>query len=343
MSEQQTLSPEILVSRLGDYLVEKKLITPEDLQEALDYQVILRKGGKTAPLLGQILIEMNKISRVRLDTAITEQIIALKSALIESNQHLEQRVKERTAELEQALRKLSELNQLKSNFVANISHELRTPMTHLKGYLDLLITADLGPVNQSQVQAMQIMQRAAERLERLIEDLIQFSMAERDDVHLRTRAFNLSTLCLNLVSRVQARAKASQIDLTYDLPDHLADVTADEEKISWVILQLLDNALKFTPSGGSVSINLEQDSKFVRVSIKDSGIGIPSDRLEEIFEPFHQLDSSSTRRYAGTGLGLALVRKIIEAHGSVIHVTSSLGKGSTFEFLLSTTQIASQP
>jgi signal transduction histidine kinase len=337
------LSPEILTSRLGDYLVENKLITALDLNEALEAQKSLRAEGKPSPLLGEILLEMKRIDRTTLDSAITKQILQLKAALIESNQHLEQRVKVRTAELEQALRKLSELNQLKSNFVANISHELRTPMTHLKGYLELLITQDLGALNASQVQAMQIMQRSSERLERLIEDLIQFSMAERDEVSLRVRNFNLGTLCLNLVNRLQPKAKAAQVTVHFQTQPDIPTVSADEEKISWVILQLMDNAIKFTPAGGSVHLSLEQDSKFVRVSVRDTGIGIPPDRIEEIFQPFHQLDSSSTRRYAGTGLGLALVKKIIESHGSVIHVTSQVDQGSVFEFLIGTSEIVSQP
>jgi signal transduction histidine kinase len=112
-------------------------------------------------------------------------------------------------------------------------------------------------------------------------------------------------------------------------------VQADPEKIGWVVNQLLDNGIKFTPSGGSVVINLkEEGDNLVQVSITDSGIGIPPHRLKEIFEPFHQLDGSSTRHYGGTGLGLSLVRQIIEAHGSLLDVQSVEGKGSTFKFPL---------
>ena len=339
MSKSPKLTPEILTTRLGDYLVEKKLLSSEDLERALAYQAELRRTNQAAPLLGQILDEMGLVDRALLDEAITEQILALKNALTDANQRLEQRVRERTAELEQALRKLSELNQLKSEFVDNISHELRTPLTHLKGYLELLINADLGPVNAAQTQALEVMQRSGDRLERLIEDMIQFSTLERGDIQLCVHDFSVLHLCLNQVSRTQAKAKAHQVELVMNPPAMLTDVRGDEEKISWVIMQLLDNAIKFTPPGGKVTLTLEQESKFVRVSVADTGIGIPQDRVEEIFEPFHQLDGSSTRRYAGTGLGLALVRRILEAHGSVIHVTSRVGEGSHFEFLLPTPEI----
>jgi signal transduction histidine kinase len=114
-------------------------------------------------------------------------------------------------------------------------------------------------------------------------------------------------------------------------------VQADPQKIAWALGQLLDNAVKFTPSGGRVVLNVRQETaNLVIVSVTDTGIGIPPHRIEEIFEPFHQLDSSSTRKYGGTGIGLSLVRQIVEAHGSMLEVTSVDGKGSTFKFPLLT-------
>ncbi|MEY2818918.1 MAG: hypothetical protein RL275_2381, partial [Chloroflexota bacterium] len=107
------------------------------------------------------------------------------------------------------------------------------------------------------------------------------------------------------------------------------------EKISWVVAQLIDNGIKFTPSGGSVQVIIEEEGKnLVQISVRDTGVGIPQDRMKEIFEPFHQLDGSSTRRYGGTGLGLSLVRQIVEAHGSLLDVKSTEGKGTTFKFPL---------
>jgi two-component system phosphate regulon sensor histidine kinase PhoR len=232
------------------------------------------------------------------------------------------------------LKKLSELNQQKSNFVANISHELRTPLTHLKGYLELLLNGDLGSVSEDQLRALQIMFKASERLTRLIEDLIMFSMAERGDVSIRAKAFNLATLCSASINRMGAKANEKKINLDMICPDNVILVEGDEEKLGWVILQLLDNAIKFTPNNGRVLLEIIPESGLAHVSVTDTGIGIPEDRIEEIFLPFHQLDGSSTRRYGGTGLGLALARKIIEAHGSLIHISSIVDKGSRFEFLL---------
>jgi signal transduction histidine kinase len=123
--------------------------------------------------------------------------------------------------------------------------------------------------------------------------------------------------------------------LNFEVRSDIPFVQADEEKISWVILQLIDNAIKFTPSGGQVNLSIDKESEtLVMVTVADTGIGIPPNRLEEAFEPFHQLDASSTRRYGGTGLGLALVKEIVSAHGSIVNVKSEEGKGSTFSFPL---------
>ena len=153
------LTPEVLVPRLGEYLVQNGQISEADLQKALAYQKEKQKGGQRC-LLGQALMDLNLLTRRQIDQAVTEQIIQLRNALEDANRFLEHRVEERTAELQEALRKLSELNQVKANFVANISHELRTPLTHVKGYLELLSTGTLGPLSDDQKNALQISQRA---------------------------------------------------------------------------------------------------------------------------------------------------------------------------------------
>jgi|UniRef100_A0A7C4PIA3 two-component system sensor histidine kinase/response regulator len=332
-SSRVPLTPEILIPRLGEYLVERGLVTPQQLQHALEQQTHLRDLGETRPL-GYILVEMGALSREDLDAATTEQLIQLRSALQEANEHLERRVRERTAELQTALQQLSSINDLKANLVANISHELRTPLTHLKGYLELLLAGEFGPLNTEQLNALGIIQRSAERLGNLIEDLIQFSVTERDQVYLHVTPSNLYELTSSVYKRSLSKARDHQITLDLKIPTEPYLVDADFEKISWVLMQLVDNAIKFTPPGGKVILQATPEDNFIQFQIIDTGIGVPADRLDQIFEPFFQLDGSSTRKAGGTGLGLALARRIVEAHGSVIHVYSRPGEGSQFEFAL---------
>jgi two-component system phosphate regulon sensor histidine kinase PhoR len=339
-ARQPQLSPEILVPRLGNYLVEKGLISTADLDRALAHQARLREKNDVR-LIGQVLIDLNIVDRVTLDTAVTEQVLALGAALQEANaqlqeanQQLERRVQERTSELQRALEKLSELNQLKANIVANISHELRTPLTHLKGYIELLLGGDFGGLSDPQKGAVEIMSRSSERLSRLIEDLIMFSVSEREQLHLRIGRINIENMCGALANKTAQRMRERNLQLKLEIEKGLPEVEGDEEKVSWVIAQFLDNAIKFTPPSGTITIRAVRVEKLVNISVADTGIGIPEGRVDEIFDSFYQLDGSTTRRVGGTGLGLALAKKIVEAHGSIIQVTSDLGKGSCFSFTM---------
>lgn len=332
--ENPPLSPEVLVPRLGEYLVQQGHISEDDLKRALDYQKERSIGGKNL-LFGEALIELGLLERSDIDRAITEQIIQFRSALENANRNLEKRVQERTAELQEALRKLSELNQLKSNFVANVSHELRTPLTHLKGYLELLVFEALGTITEDQRSALQVCQKASGRLESLIDNLILFSQTAKGELSLKLGPVDISRIAVEIINMSKAKAIEKSVNLKAIIQADLPLVQADEERISWVILQLLDNAIKFTPKSGDVTLNISQESNtLVNVAVIDTGIGIPKERLDEAFESFHQLDGSSTRHFGGTGLGLSLVRNILEAHGSPIDVKSEEGKGSSFMFPL---------
>jgi two-component system sensor histidine kinase/response regulator len=334
MAEQNRLTPEMLVPRMGEYLIHKGLIAAESLRKALDYQQEETAKGNPI-LLGQALIDLKLLERADLDQAVTEQIIQLRSALQAANRTLERRVEERTAELQKALERVSELSQLKANFVSNISHELRTPLTHIKGYVELLVTESLGALTQEQRHALQVSQQSTSRLETLIEDLILFSLASRGQLSIQHENIDLRRLVHLAIKSNTAKAEERGVNLNAIVDEDVPHAQADSQKISWVLNQLLDNGIKFTPSGGRVVVMVKREGEnLVIVSVTDTGIGIPPERANDIFEPFHQLDSSSTRRYGGTGLGLSLVRQIIEAHGSMIEVQSIEGRGSTFKFPL---------
>jgi len=331
---QPQLSPEMLVPRLGEYLVKSGHLSEADLEKALAYQQEQLLAGKTC-LLGQALLDLDLLKRSTLDQAVTEQIIQLRSALQSANRNLERRVEERTAELQAAIERLSELSQMKANFVANVSHELRTPLTHIIGYLELMATESLGPITPEQKHALEVSQRASGRLENLIEDLIMFSLSARGQLSLNLQSVELDRLVNLAVKSAVSKAQERSVNVHAVIDDGLPPVQADPQKIAWVLNQLLDNSIKFTPAHGRVVVSLRQEApNLLMLSVTDTGIGIPLARLQEIFEPFHQLDSSPTRHYGGTGLGLSLVRQIVEAHGSMLDVQSVEGRGTTFKFPL---------
>jgi signal transduction histidine kinase len=324
------MSVEQLVPRLGDLLLAQGYITEAQLQEAL----ARRAQGSGSRLLGQILMEMGAVTRETLDRVIARQILELQNALLQANRTLEQNVAERTAELEMALLKLTELNQLKSNIVANISHELRTPLTHIKGYITLLAEGDLGQLAPPQQEALTAAVEAVNRLEQSLEGLIAYAASARGEMTLNLKSVRITPFVEEVLERVRPAAEQKGLRLDKRLNLTQPVFLGDEEKLFWVLLQLLDNAVKFTPQGGSVTLNVADEGHRVRFAVHDTGIGIPASRLEEIFDDFRQLDGSATRRYGGTGLGLALVRRIVEAHGARVHVESQEGRGSTFSFAL---------
>lgn len=334
MTDPKRLTPEMLVPRMGEYLVQKGLVTEEGIQRALDHQQEETARGNTI-LLGQALIDLDLLSRADLDQAVTEQILQLRSALQATNRSLERRVEERTAELQKALERVSELSQLKSNFISNISHELRTPLTHIKGYIELLITESLGSITEEQRHALAVSQQSTNKLETLIDDLIMVALASRGEMSLKQENVDIRRLANLAVKSHGDTALRRGVQLHAVVDENVPVVQADSQKIAWVLGQLVDNGIKFTPSGGSVVLSVKcEGENLVIVSVTDTGIGIPAGRMQDIFEPFHQLDGSNTRRYSGTGLGLSLVRQIVEAHGSMLEVQSTEGRGSSFRFPL---------
>jgi len=324
---------ETTIPKLGTFLLEQHQLTENQLALALARQREAEARGERK-VLGQTLIEMGVVDREVVDRAVNMQILELHTALQASNRQLEQRVEERTADLRRALERLSELNQLKANLISNVSHELRTPLAHIKGYIELLAEGQLGQLDPGQRSALAVVQRATERLGRLIEDLIEFSAASRTGIALNVTPVAIPQLVDRAIDRSRAKAQKAGVKIVTEIAKPLPTPLADSERLSWVLHQLLDNAVKFTPSGGVVKIKVKPEPRAVAISISDTGIGIPQERLREVFEPFHQLDGSPTRRYGGTGLGLALARLILDAHGAPLNLESRVGEGSTFSFLL---------
>jgi GAF domain-containing protein len=253
------------------------------------------------------------------------------SAAIESAQ-LYESLQRSYGELEQAYNELRQLDKMKSEFVQNISHELRTPLTFIKGYVELLVDGDMGDLSEEQEIALDIVMNKAEALSRLVDDILSLQQAERERQRFET--FSLADLGHAAVRSAQASAAELEIVLVDQIPGRLPMVSGDRQRVGQIFDNLLQNALKFSNPGDSITVRMKLQGTFILTEVEDTGIGIPREQLDRIFDRFYQVDGTTTRRFGGTGLGLAIVKQIVENHGGEVGVASTLGEGSTFFFTI---------
>jgi signal transduction histidine kinase len=308
--------------RLGDFLLQRGFITDDQLKQALARQQALLAQGQNM-MLGEVLVSHGAIAQSDLDRAIVDQLVSLQTELRDSNRLLARRVAERTAELERAIERVQQINQLKIDFISNISHELRTPLTHIQGYVAMMNEGMLGEFNPRQRETIGATAQAVADLRQLIFDLVDYTSAARGEIAIQGAPFSLSALAESIVQRSSKKAAERRVALLYQAGGEAVWAAGDTEKISWVLLQLVDNALRFTPAGGSVRMVLGVVRNRARLAVQDTGAGIPPERLAELFQPL---------RGQGAGLGLVMAGRILEAHGSKLEVESAEGSGSTFWF-----------
>ncbi len=259
---------------------------------------------------------------------ITERRRA-EEALREAHNALERRVEERTAELSAANERLTELDRLKSQFLASMSHELRTPLNSIIGFTSLLRRGLSGPVNDEQAKQLGIVQSSASHLLGLINELLDVSRVEAGRADLLREPFNFVEVVNEVVRSLQPMADRKGLRVIVDLAQPAIPMLGDRKRALQILLNLVTNALKFTEKG-TVRITAVSSENTLRVEVADTGIGIKAEDLGMLFEPFRQIDGSAKRVYEGTGLGLYLCRKLLTLTGGEIHVESEYGKGSRF-------------
>jgi signal transduction histidine kinase/DNA-binding response OmpR family regulator len=247
-------------------------------------------------------------------------------------------LEENNTTLENLNKELKELDRVKSDLLANVSHELRTPLTSIKGYTEYILEGKLGPITQKQQKGLMVVQRNLDRLAKLINALLDYSLMDAEKMVLSIKPFNLKLLSKQVVVNLGSELEKRNIRFQLDIPDDLPFIIGDKEKIYQVLENLTINAIKFTENDGKISIQAESiqtdERPYVQISVSDTGVGIPEDALPRIFERFYQVDATSKRKYGGMGLGLAIARTIIEAHKGTIHVESRIGRGTTFRVTL---------
>jgi signal transduction histidine kinase len=251
--------------------------------------------------------------------------------LREYNQKLVKRLERQVRELSAANAELQEADRLKSQFLATLSHELRTPLTSIMGYLELFERRTLGPLNDTQSEAISVIARNAQTLTRHLNNLLY--LQEVRSSQLKRVPFALHDMLRLMMIEFQKRAREVEIEL--QIVSHPTTVfLGDMLGLEQAFRNLIDNALKFTPRQGRVRITLNDEPSRVILRVEDTGIGIPADAQEKIFLPFYQVDASLARQHPGAGMGLAIVKHVVEAHGGQVTVRSALGKGSTFTLVL---------
>jgi signal transduction histidine kinase len=290
-------------------------------------------------------------------------MIANEAALALENSRLYGALTDKILQLEHLNKELRQVDRLKTEFLANVSHELRTPLTSIKGYVEYIKKEKMGPITPSQNEGLTVAQRNILRLQRLINDLLDYTRLEFKKSPLILGLCKLEELWTEVYDQYAEQIAKKRLTLRVQIPADLPQLFVDSEKYRQVLNNLVSNAIKFTPETGTITIEARlcaHNSRFfnkenyrrscvtdmllpVEITVRDNGVGIPESAIPRIFERFYQVDSSNTREYGGTGLGLAIVKSILDAHGNPIHVQSVLGEGTSFTITTAAIQVSDIP
>ncbi len=328
-------------SMSGRALIERRTIEILDMQaEGTEFPLSLeysqRFGHRSmlvTPLyregqpFGTILLRRQEVRRFSDREIALVQTFGDQAAIALENVRLFREIQDKSAQLEVA-------NKHKSEFLANMSHELRTPFNAIIGFSEVLLERLFGELNEKQDDYLKDIHSSGRHLLSLINDILDLSKVEAGRMELELSTFDLSGAISNAMTLVRERAQRHAIALGQEVDPALGDIVADERKFKQILLNLLTNAVKFTPDGGRIDVTARADGGNVVVAVHDTGIGIAPEDHAAVFEEFRQVGRNYTNKQEGTGLGLALTRKFVELHGGTIRVESQPGAGSTFTFTL---------
>ena len=301
--------------------------TPETLSEMAAPLVV---GDH---VMGVVNVESSRLNAFAAEDVRLLSALAGQLAIILDNAQAHRDLAERADELQHAYDELAEAERLKDQLVQNISHELRTPMTYIKGYTDLMLTETLGPLPAGLRDFLQIVSRKTETVSHLIERIVTLQAV--NPLVLQLEPLRLSDLIQELIERWKPQAQQAGLEIDVEMREDPTLIAGDHRQLIEAFGNLLGNAIKFSPKGGQVTFTAYRESDSIHIQVADTGIGIPSDKLPRVFDRFYQVDGTTRRRFSGAGVGLALVRRIIEAHsGHVWAESAGPGQGSKFHVVL---------
>ncbi len=266
---------------------------------------------------------------------LDELMVRLSKVLNEKQRFVS--LKDYAYELERANKELRKIDEIKSEFVSVASHELRTPLAAIKNAVQLILNGKTGEINENQAKFLSMAERNINRLTNILNNLLDLSRIESGKIDVKFEELDIRIPIEFVLSSLKPHADGKSIRLRAEMSEQLPSVYGDREKVEQVLTNLLGNSIKFTPDGGEVIVSakpLDALQRKLAISVRDSGIGIPNDQLEKIFEKFHQVEGSLHRSVSGTGLGLAITKGLVEANYGTIWVESEVGRGSTFTFTL---------
>ncbi len=259
--------------------------------------------------------------------------IKLFESLYKASEELESKVKEKTFQLKKSLDEIKAISKLKSEFISGVSHELRTPLTSIKGFSSLLVAEKFGTLPEEAKERLKKIDTNVDKLVNMVNTLLDISRIESKKVEIKITPTNIVKIIKDVKDFFMPQVNSKNINLVLNTPNYL-DVYADNNLIERVFINIINNAIKFTPQGGTITVGCTPKDTHALISVSDTGCGMTKVDCEKIFQEFYRADNALNKKVQGTGLGLSLVKKIIDTHGENIWVESELNKGTTFYFTL---------
>ena len=311
--------------------VEHFILSPVLSQDGVIGIIFVGNRSDAAPVtesdMELLSILANQIGQSLENAQLFEQVY-------HSRQDLESTVQDRTKQLASALEEVKRISKIKSEFISAVSHELRTPLTSIKGYASILMTGKIGDIPPEVKDRLEKINKHSDNLVKLINDLLDISRIESGRIEMNYVRTKPAAMIESVRDLLTPQMKDKEIQFIANVPPDMPDFFVDNNQVERVFINLVGNAIKFTPAQGKITVKAMKEKDILHFSVTDTGIGITEDELAKLFEEFYRVENEINQNVKGTGLGLALAKKIVEAHKGKIWVESAFGKGTTFHFTI---------